>query len=233
MKRLYLIIFDAGLPRKELTDVFVSDAHFGAWFFSIDNSVFVYSSIDHEAIHKLIQEKWGGKSRHFITEVRIETCQGWMPGKHWDVIHQKGAEKKFEVQFQGYYLESKDLPAVSGVYCVYRCVYSKDKDSVMLKKVIYVGQAKNIHDRHLEHEKRQEWEGECRPGEQLCFSYAPVLDPDLLWCEAALIYSIKPDCNDKGKESFDYDDTYLVTSGENRFLPTDIVIERSVSNGER
>ena len=228
MKKPYIVALGEGFPRKDLLEKMDQDARFGAWFHSMPNSFIVYSSVDAKAIDAFIKEKIGDTYRYFITEIIPENRQGWMPQSHWEIMHHNGAEKKFELDFKGYYLDSSNLPETSGVYCVYKCIYSTTNDSVELKELLYIGKSENIHERHLNHENKAEWELECHSGERLCYTFATVDVVDLTCCEAALIYNNKPKCNHEGKDSFTHEDVYLVTRGSNRFLSTDVLVEKTV-----
>lgn len=113
--------------------------------------------------------------------------------------------KEIQLNFEGYWRECNKggLPNYSGVYLVYRCVYSEKTNRVNLKDIIYIGKSSNIHDRHIEHEKLPLFENQLQDGEQICYSCAKVDSQDLEWVEKALIFAQKPILNDEGKEHYD------------------------------
>ena len=54
--------------------------------------------------------------------------------------------KKYNVLFNGYRrdVNKAGLPTYSGIYFVYRCTFNEEKQTVSLKELLYIGQAKNI-----------------------------------------------------------------------------------------
>ena len=100
-------------------------------------------------------------------------------------------------EFQGYRRDAKidGLPHESGVYIVYRGVYSPP-DTCTLKEIIYIGKADDINDRLRNHDRRPDFEKELRPGETLYYAYAVVTqDENKKALENALICSQKPRLN--------------------------------------
>lgn len=69
------------------------------------------------------------------------------------------AEKTISLNFGGYWREVaiSGLPAESGVYCVYTCVYNKENKTVSLKKLIYIGESEDVKKRISNHEKWDQW----------------------------------------------------------------------------
>lgn len=138
-------------------------------------------------------------------------------------------EKTIELEFAGYWLDTNGskVPDESGVYLVYVCRYNKDKDTVTLRKLIYIGEAEDANDRIANHEKRKDWVDQVPEGLQLCYSFAPANKSDRERAEAALIFYYKPVCNDKGKDSFNYDKTTVKSSGRCKFINSEITVERT------
>ena len=124
--------------------------------------------------------------------------------------------KTYQVYFRGYRRdEFKDgLPSYSGIYCVYRCTYNPEASKVALKELIYIGQSTNIHDRIVNHEKRNIFLRHLQGDEQLCYTYAHVDDDDLDIVENALIFMQQPVINDDKKDDFNYDDIAFIIEGE-------------------
>lgn len=122
--------------------------------------------------------------------------------------------KDYILIFEGYWRDCNKggLPTYKGVYLVYRCNYNVQNDTVNLIEIIYIGQAENIHDRHISHEKEQIFKSQLQKGEELCFSCAKV-EQNLDLVENALIFAQKPFLNEKGKNNYAYDEAHFVLSG--------------------
>lgn len=121
----------------------------------------------------------------------------------------------YNVTFKGYRLdENKDtLPTYGGVYLVYCCTYNKEKDTVSLKRLIYIGQAVNLHDRICNHDRYEDFKKQLNEGEKLCYSYASVSPGDKDIVENALIYMQQPPMNVSLKDSFNYADSQFSIEG--------------------
>ena len=139
--------------------------------------------------------------------------------------------KTIELEFKGYWIEeNKDsIKAVSGVYCVYSCIYNEEKDTVTIKKLIYIGESENVHDRIANHDRLKDWLNSLTAGQTLCYSYAKVSSTDRERAEAALIFEMQPRFNTEHKDQFIYEDTKIVTSGKNRFLPKEFTVEKDAT----
>ena len=111
---------------------------------------------------------------------------------------------KYNLNFNGYWVEDRisGMPNTSGIYFVYRCIY--DKEGVILKELIYIGQSENVHDRIKSHEKKDLFKKACLEGETLCYSVAEVPSGSLNIVENALIFAQKPKLNDRYKDEFKY-----------------------------
>ena len=135
--------------------------------------------------------------------------------------------KTFEQEFKGYFLED-DIGSIntnSGVYGVYRCTYSKDKDTVSVKQLIYIGKADNLNERLNGHEKKEDWKGYLQKGEKLCYCYTLISKDDNERVEAALINSNQPPENVEYKNHFPFDKTTVTCEGEHKFIKkTNIVV---------
>jgi len=139
------------------------------------------------------------------------------------------AEQTFTLEFDGYWRDQNKggVPAQSGVYCVYECSYDAQKKTVSLKKLIYIGEAANVHDRIGNHEKRSDWLKHVRQGNELCFSFAPVGSSDRDRCEAALIFKHQPPENTEYVNSFPFDKTHMRLSGKTALLTTSYTVVRT------
>ena len=137
--------------------------------------------------------------------------------------------KTISIKFKGYWRDKdkSGVPAQSGVYCVYECKYNKNNDSVSLLKLIYIGEADNVQERIANHEKYQDWLKHVRFGNELCFSFGPVLSTDRERAEAAMIFKHKPPENEEFKDSFPFDQTRISLSGEIALLEIYFTVERT------
>jgi hypothetical protein len=124
--------------------------------------------------------------------------------------------KKISLNFAGYWREVNKgkIPVQSGIYLVYVDKYNESEGTVMLDKLIYIGEAEDIHSRITNHEKWPDWRRYVSEGSEICFSFASVTNPDRERAEAALIYYHKPPCNDEYIHAFPFEDTTVESSGQ-------------------
>lgn len=137
--------------------------------------------------------------------------------------------KTISLDFGGYWLEAGtgSIPSKSGVYFVYVCRYNKERDTVTIDKLIYIGEASNVRDRITNHEKWPEWR-QCVPrGSEICFSFAGVNNPDRERTEAVLIYYHKPTCNTEYIDSFPFEETTVESTGRCALLASPITVHRT------
>jgi hypothetical protein len=122
----------------------------------------------------------------------------------------------YTVVFQGYWRdENKDgIPSTSGVYIVYRGRYNNASNTIGLIEIIYIGQSDNVHDRIMNHEKRNLFEEKLLEGEELVYSFAPVKKDDLDTVEQSMIFAQKPVLNEKNKDSYQQDGASFKIEGE-------------------
>jgi hypothetical protein len=141
------------------------------------------------------------------------------------------AAKFYFLHFEGYWRENEisTLPKISGVYCVYACAYHPERNLVDLRSLVFIGGADDVGDAIAESKKWLDWRKHLHEGEELCFSIAPVVSPDVAHAEAALIFHHKPLENVEHKDSFLFDPTAVVnTSGRNQFLAERCVVEKTL-----
>lgn len=122
----------------------------------------------------------------------------------------------YQVFFRGYRRQENigTLPSYSGIYMVYTCSYNEKTQTVLLMKLIYIGQAQNINERINNHEKKEEFEKELSDGQQLCYSYAEIEESDLNIVENALIFAQKPPLNTQYTRSFNYPASHFIIEGK-------------------
>ena len=144
------------------------------------------------------------------------------------------AEKIYSLKFDGYWVEANasGLPSLSGIYCVYACMHDAQRATVTLRRVLYIGEALNVHARVGSHEKRPLWEANLVRGEKLCFSAALIWpDADRQRAEAAMIYQHKPPCNKEYVHAFPFAQTTIVASGSNVLLTGSFTVCSPVTEG--
>lgn len=124
--------------------------------------------------------------------------------------------KKYNVLFNGYRrdVNKAGLPTYSGIYIVYRCTFNEEKQTVSLKELLYIGQAKNIQERISTHDKRQEFLNALNGDEQICYSYAEVKEQDLDIVENALVYAQKPRLNTALVDSYNHEPAQFNIEGK-------------------
>ena len=136
--------------------------------------------------------------------------------------------KKIELNFEGFWREEKKklMPDESGVYCVYRCVYNSDENTVTIKELFYIGESENVNERIANHDRLEDWKGALQAGETLCYSCAKVDEKDRERAEAAMIFKDQPPFNDEHKNGFDYEDTHIIIKGRKSLLSNDYVVHK-------
>ena len=229
MKKLYLIVYDEKIDRDALKGFLGKTPDVGQWFYSIPQSIFAYSQLPAQELYERIVEAFPTHGRFFVTSVPYHDAQGWLPNNHWEIIKKNIAVHDYTLEFRGYWLDrnKSELPAESGIYCVYAATYNQTKDMVSLEKLLYIGEAVNVRTRHADHEGLPSWERKLGAGQILCYSFAPLAKRSLMICEAALIYKNQPICNDLGKDSFLHEATHVVSRGRNALLETDFTVLHS------
>lgn len=136
----------------------------------------------------------------------------------------------FNININGYWRDKnkKGLPSHSGVYFVYEAQYVESNDTVSLLKLIYIGEAGNVNERILVHEKYALWQRYVNPGNELCFSTGYIESSNRCRVEAAYIFRHKPPANSSCKEAFSYDTTTVVSSGKTALLDHNFTVNRTL-----
>lgn len=127
--------------------------------------------------------------------------------------------KSYSLKYDGYWRESKigGIPKQSGIYSVYACKYNASNETVLIRKLIYIGESENVNNRIRGHEKWSDWRRYLHVGEQICFNFSPMY-VDRVRVEAAMINHHKPPVNTEFVNNFPYDATTVSTSGGNVLL---------------
>ncbi len=138
------------------------------------------------------------------------------------------ASQTYEIEFDGYWIEPNkgSTPDASGIYCVYSCVHNKEKKTVSIKKLIYIGESGDVNDRLSSHEKLDDWKRHVKTGEVLCYSVAKLASANRVRCEAAMINKHTPPVNTEYVNSFPYDQTTMRLSGKTNKLHTEFTVNR-------
>lgn len=123
--------------------------------------------------------------------------------------------KRYIIYFKGYRRDCNKatLPHYSGIYIVYRCLYKTTTGKVILKGIVYIGQAEDLNERLNNHEKYSEFMNACKTNEEICYAYANVSLDDLDIIENALIYSQKPPLNTDLINSYNHESASFMIEG--------------------
>lgn len=124
----------------------------------------------------------------------------------------------YQAKFQGYWLDKNKagVPALQGLYLVYRSKYDEHSNTVTLLDLIYIGQSENVQDRLTNHEKYDKFCSMLKSDvETISYSFAPVdSKEELNILENALIFAQKPELNEELKDSFNYDAAAFEIGGQ-------------------
>lgn len=138
------------------------------------------------------------------------------------------AAKTFKIEFSGHWTEpNKSKQAKSGVYSVHSCIDNVTKNTVSIKKLIYVGESKDVYDRIKNHEKLPDWKKHLNKDEVLCYNFGGVADSDRDRCEAAIIFKHEPPENSEYVDSFPFDQTTMNLSGEKGKLSSSFTVNKT------
>jgi hypothetical protein len=139
------------------------------------------------------------------------------------------AAQSYSIEFDGYWREPNkgSIPAKSGIYCVFSCVYNSEKNAVSLKKLIYIGESENVNERIANHEKLSDWQKHVKQGEVLCYSFGAVPTTDRVRCEAAMIFKHKPPVNTEYISEFPFDQTTITLTGKTTLLQSFFIVQRT------
>ena len=200
----------------------------GPWFYSIPNTFCIYSNLKANDLFKTLHNPHDANENLMVTEVPSHNSLGWLPRQHCNFINDNSVVHDYKLQFNGYWIDDKRhfLPHSSGIYCVYTCAPSQN-NTLKLIDLLYIGKAVDIHDRHISHEKHDDWQKRVGFGQTLCYSYAILSKNSLSICESAMIYRHQPICNELNKGSFPHSRTHIQTFGENVFLSPDFTIDHT------
>lgn len=124
--------------------------------------------------------------------------------------------KKFEINHEGY---CKDcfrckLPAVAGIYIVYKCIPNKANNTIDIKDILYIGETENIRKRHNgtagkpeKHEHYDDFVDAAGGEENVCYGWIPLsnnTEEERKWIQDALIHMQQPPINDASKLHYNH-----------------------------
>lgn len=133
------------------------------------------------------------------------------------------------LDFNGYFMKRKGLPAVAGLYCVYTCV-EQDEKTVTISKLVYISESGSIQNRVTNHELFETWKAQRASGEALCYTAAPVSPESTRQrAEAAMIFHHKPPVNDEYTHAFPFDTTINVR-GKTSKLTTAFTVKKDAED---
>lgn len=110
------------------------------------------------------------------------------------------------------------LPEFGGIYFVYVGPLSQGEGwfRVQPARLLYIGEAKNIYERHNDengnpiHEHYSDFEAYLQPEESIVYAYAPVGNVYLRnIIESALIFHFQPPVNKKKRQTYTHRDMHL------------------------
>jgi hypothetical protein len=145
------------------------------------------------------------------------------------------AAKSYSLVFNGYWREKNiaGIPKASGVYCVYACTYQSETNSLLIRLLVYIGEAGDVNDRIAKHEKWPGWRKHRQQGEELCFNFASVEASERSRVEAALIFHHKPSENSEYKDTFPFDETTISTDGQNSLLDARFTVQKTIPEDQK
>jgi hypothetical protein len=125
------------------------------------------------------------------------------------------SKASFTIEFDGYWREGneRDVPAASGVYCVYEARMVLATGQLKPQKLVYVGESDNARKDITANPKREEWRKHVGRGNHLCYAFAPVASADRKRVAATLIHVHKPPSNDQHIKVFTWDRTNVMVAG--------------------
>ena len=120
-----------------------------------------------------------------------------------------------------------ELPAFPGIYFVFAGAPEKHEGGFVIHhpRLIYIGESKNIYERHNDddgnpvHEHYTDFVSQLKEGEELCYAYARTTDGTFTrkMVESALIYHFQPIINDKSTKGYNHRDTEISISSKYEF----------------
>ena len=125
------------------------------------------------------------------------------------------SKASYTIHFDGYWREGneRDVPAASGVYCVYDARMVLRTGQLKPQRLIYVGESDNARKHVTSNPKRAEWKKHVGRDNHICYAFSPVASADRRRVAAALIHVHKPPTNDQYIKVFTWDRTNVMVAG--------------------
>ncbi|MEN8193192.1 MAG: GIY-YIG nuclease family protein [Bacteroidota bacterium] len=139
------------------------------------------------------------------------------------------AAQTYNVEIQGYWrdINKSRIPNHSGVYFVYDATHNKDRGTITINKLIYIGESEHVRDRIKDHEKYESWLNYIRWSHVLCFSTCMVEPDSRERVEAAYIFKLKPPANEDYLNSFPFDETAVKSKGKVALVHPNFSVHRT------
>ncbi|MEI7661266.1 MAG: GIY-YIG nuclease family protein [Bacteroidota bacterium] len=139
------------------------------------------------------------------------------------------AEQTFVLHISGYWRDQNrtGLTRAPGLFFVYESRFDEGNQTVDLLRLIYAGEADNVRDRIMDHEKYPAWQGYLAPGNELCYAFAPVEFYYRERVRAAFIINHKPPANAGFEGFFPFDKTTLVCTGRTALIDPVITVRKN------
>ena len=133
------------------------------------------------------------------------------------------AVQVFTVDIQGFWrdLNRRALPVTPGVYFVYEAAYNQKFDSMILRRLIYIGEADNIKESIINTTKYNSWLNHVRYGNELCYAVAYINATDRSRVKAAFVNKHNPIVQDEKSQVINYEETIIKTNGEEALLSSE------------
>lgn len=134
--------------------------------------------------------------------------------------------KTITLPYDGYWVKEK-LPKYAGIYYVFATKFTK-KRKLTGKRLIYIGEAGNILERHngtkekpAEHEHLQDFIDSLQEGVELRYATSKFegTEKERKMIEAAMIYAIKPEINNKNTVTYNDDPIRIEIEGTDSAFP--------------
>jgi hypothetical protein len=122
--------------------------------------------------------------------------------------------KVYKLKFEGYWARDF-LPEYAGIYLVYTGTFDRVRQEYIPNRLIYIGEASNIRERHTHHEHQAQFDEQLNDGEILLYATCQSSNHrNRVRIQDALIYKIRPLLNQQAVAMFNHPDTFLLLSGE-------------------
>ena len=120
-----------------------------------------------------------------------------------------------------------DLPVYAGIYFVFVGIPEKRENGFIIQhpRLIYIGEAKNIYERHNDedgnpiHEHYEDFLKQLKVGEELCYAFAETNDGPYSrkMLESALIFYYKPIINEKSTKGYNHREMEITITSNHEF----------------